>query len=96
MRAVHEERKPWERVAGEPTLWYGRFCAYRAQSSPRSSVAVYRAERERQGTGRKEKTRLGRFHAKPRETGSESGWHQGLRDLLTGIASRKEPLRESE
>ena len=41
-------------------------------------------------------TRLGRFHAKPRETGSESGWHQGLRDLLTGIASRKEPLRESE
>ena len=40
--------------------------------------------------------RLGRFHAKPFCTGSESGWHQRVGDLVTGIASCEEPLGEGE
>ena len=39
-------------------------------------------------------TRLGRFHAEPIHTGSDSSWHQGLRDLLTRIPSSKEAFGE--
>ena len=41
-------------------------------------------------------TRLGGFHAKRLCTGSESGWHQRLNDLLTGISPSKEALRERQ
>ena len=41
-------------------------------------------------------TRLGGFHAKPCGTGSESGWHQRLHDLITGISPRKEAFGERQ
>jgi hypothetical protein len=41
-------------------------------------------------------TRLGGFHAKRLRTGSESRWHQRLRDLCTRIPAGKEALGERE
>jgi DNA-directed RNA polymerase specialized sigma24 family protein len=41
-------------------------------------------------------TRLGRFHAKPIRTESESRWHQYLGNLFTRIPARKESFSEQE
>ena len=38
--------------------------------------------------------RLGGFHAKHLRTGSESSWHQRLRDLHTRISTGKQALGE--
>ena len=40
--------------------------------------------------------RLRRVHAKFFRTGRDSGWPQRLGDVVTGRASRKEPVGESE
>jgi hypothetical protein len=40
--------------------------------------------------------RLRRVHAKLFRTGRDSGWPQRLGDVVTGRASRKEPVGESE
>jgi phage terminase large subunit len=44
-----EERKPWDRIEGEPHLWFSRFTSYRLLGPSRNLAEVKRRERQAKG-----------------------------------------------
>jgi hypothetical protein len=58
MNLLEAECASWERLPGEPALWYERFRSYLFQGPPRSLVAVYRGMLEEKGANRRGKKPL--------------------------------------
>lgn len=52
---MDDERKPWDRLPGEPELWFRRFREYLAQELPRSLTGLYRSYCEKRGKNRRGK-----------------------------------------
>lgn len=46
------EKRPWDRLSGEPIRWYSRFDKYRLMGEQRSMVAVYRETSKGRSTKR--------------------------------------------
>lgn len=87
---VAEERKPWERLEGEPSRWFQRFEMYRLQGNTRSIEAVYRSECEASGRAVKRPSHIWYKRADEWQWKTRAAaWDQYLIDQAAAEVERK-------
>lgn len=97
---MDDERKPWDRLPEENSLWHGRFKVWLGQKKPRSLLAIYNAERERKGARKKALTvpePWGEAKAKYCWLDRAAAWDKAEQERLDReLAEKREAEREEE